>query len=80
MRLGIKTIYTITDTERQYDQWTGRVGRLDSGLIQTEVPDWKERIFYLSGPHGMVHSYESTLKQMGVKPPHIVTDFFPGLV
>jgi ferredoxin-NADP reductase len=35
-------------------------------------------IFYLSGPKGMVESYEHLLPEMGVSPDNIVTDYFPG--
>jgi ferredoxin-NADP reductase len=78
--LGIRTIYTITDTQKQYELWSGHIGRVDGAMIQTEVPDFKERTFYLSGPHGMVTGYVAVLKGMGVTASHIVTDFFPGLV
>jgi glycine betaine catabolism B len=78
--LGIKTVYTITDREKIPVGWAGKVGRIDDKMIMDEVPDFRERIFYLSGPHSMVSAFENTLKNMGIKNEHIKTDFFPGLV
>ena len=66
--LGIKTVYVNTDEK----------GMIDAKMIMEEVPDYKERVFYISGPHGMVISFENTLKNLGVKRGNIVTDFFPG--
>ena len=52
--------------------------RLDSIQIKKEVPDYKERKFYLSGPKGMVDNNKSALTTIGVQPYKIVTDYFPG--
>lgn len=76
--LGIKTVYTLT--EKYPVDWKGRTGRIDAKMIEGEVPDWKERYFYLSGPHGMVAGFEQTLKNMGVGSSQIKIDFFPGFV
>ena len=66
--IGMKTIYANTDTD----------GRIDAALIQREIPDWHERMFYISGPHGMVTAFKKTLHDLGVPRTHIKTDFFPG--
>ena len=63
---GLRTIYTID--------------RIDEEKIKNEVPDYKERMFYISGPHGMVTAFEDTLQKIGVKNSQIKTDFFPGYV
>lgn len=56
------------------------VGRFTPEKIIQAVPDFKERLFYLSGPHGMVTGFEETLAQMGVSKSKIKTDYFPGFV
>jgi ferredoxin-NADP reductase/Na+-translocating ferredoxin:NAD+ oxidoreductase RnfD subunit len=76
--LGIKTVYTLTGQIPA--NWQGKVGRIDTEMIQQEVPDFRERIFYLSGPHAMVVSYEAVLRSMGIPQKQIRKDFFPGLV
>ena len=55
-------------------------GSIDARLIAQEIPDFKERTFYLSGPHGMVDAFKHTLVGMGVSRFKIKSDFFPGLV
>lgn len=77
-KLGIKTIYTLTDTTTIPRLWHGEKGIIDKGMIAKYVPDHQERMFYLSGPHAMVTSFEKTLKAMGVGKRRIKTDFFPG--
>lgn len=78
--MGIKVIYSLTDTETPPEDWSGNLGRIDSNVIVKEVPDYKERLFYLSGPHAMVTSYEITLKDLGVRGGWIKKDYFPGFV
>ena len=54
------------------------VGFITKEMIVREVPDFKERFFYISGPRAMVVVFEKTLKNLGVKRSQIKTDFFPG--
>jgi ferredoxin-NADP reductase len=77
--LGIKTIYTLTDKTRIPAGWGGKVGYIDSKMIRTEVPDYRDYTFYISGPNTMVESTRETLLKMGVLSSQIKTDFFPGL-
>ena len=76
--LGIKTVYTLTDKTTLPQGWLGRVGRIDAQMIQQEVPDFRERVYYLSGPHTMVTGYKKILQEMGISDSRIKTDFFPG--
>ena len=78
-RLGIKTIYTVTDVPCPED-WRGERGFIDEKMIKRAVPDYKERIFYLSGSNSMVVAFEEILQKMGVKKRQIKKDFFPGFV
>jgi ferredoxin-NADP reductase len=77
-KLGIKTIYTLTDEENIPKDWIGNIGRINAQMIQTEVSDYKERHFYLSGPHQMITNCKQLLKEIGVKESKIKTDYFPG--
>lgn len=63
--LGIRTVYV-----------TGK--RMDATLIAREIPDYNERMFYISGPHGMVEAFKGTLRDMGISLFKIKSDFFPG--
>jgi ferredoxin-NADP reductase len=77
-KLGITTIYTLTGTDNLPKNWRGEMGRINADMIIRYVPDYRERIFYLSGPHNMVESYREVLKSMGVPENQIKTDYFPG--
>lgn len=76
-QLGIKTIYTVTDTPYP-DDWRGERGFIDEKMIMRTIPDYKERTFYLSGSQAMVVAFEQILRKMGVKKWQIKKDFFPG--
>jgi ferredoxin-NADP reductase len=79
-KLGIRTVYTLTDKEHISPGWKGNIGRIDARLIASEISDFEERIFYISGPHVMVTAYDEVLRGMGVKKQNIKKDYFPGLV
>jgi ferredoxin-NADP reductase/Na+-translocating ferredoxin:NAD+ oxidoreductase RnfD subunit len=79
-KLGIRTIYTLTDKEKVPANWLGNVGRLSVDIVKKEIPDYISRTFYLSGPFTMVTGCESVLKGLGIPPQQIKKDFFPGLV
>lgn len=75
--LGIKVIYVLTDTKSVSKDWDGKTGRLTLEMLQ-EIPDYKERIYYLSGPDAMVRSYKNLVKSLGVYAKNIITDYFSG--
>lgn len=79
-KLGIKIIYTLTDTTAIPDNWPGYVGRINEQMLQGVMPDYQERTYYVSGPPNMVKVYEQVLKSMEIKRGQIKKDFFPGLV
>ena len=78
--LGVKTFYTLTDAEAVPRSWGGFVGRLDARMLRYAVPDYQERIYYISGPPEMVRACEHILKSLDVSHDQIKKDFFPGLV
>ncbi|HEX7042577.1 MAG TPA: oxidoreductase [Patescibacteria group bacterium] len=79
-KIGIKTIYTLTDKESVPSNWTGEIGRITPEMIKKYVPDFLDRTFYLSGPHNMVEGFEEVLKTMNIAQSRIKKDFFPGFV
>lgn len=76
--MGMKTIYALTDLEKVPKGWSGYKGFITEEIIKKGVPDYKERVFYLSGPHSMVTTFEKVLAKMGVPLTQIKTDYFPG--
>ncbi len=77
-KLGIKTVYAVTDKGQTLDNPNMKSGFIDANLITKEVPDYKERMFYISGPHSMVTMFEKILAEMGIPKKQIKVDFFPG--
>lgn len=76
--LGIKTLYCITDEGEVTSGANMRKGLITAEMIEKEVPDFRKKIFYLSGPRAMVKTFEATLASMGVATKNIKTDYFPG--
>ncbi|MCX6782572.1 MAG: FAD-binding oxidoreductase [Candidatus Levybacteria bacterium] len=68
--IGLKSIVNVSD----------RTGFITGEMVTKEVPDYKERIFYLSGPHRMIDGFKKTLSDLGVLSNQIKTDYFPGYV
>lgn len=73
---GMKTVYALTNEPVPVPGTYS--GFIDGTLIAQEIPDYRERFFYISGPHGMVEAFKTTLRDMGVSRFHIKSDYFPG--
>lgn len=78
MHVGIKTVSTLTDIEFIPKDWTGYKGFINVELLLQEIPDYMERIFYISGPPALVSATEKILAEIGVDNKNIKTDYFPG--
>jgi ferredoxin-NADP reductase len=75
--IGFRAVYTLTDKTTP-PTWTGERGYVDAAMIARTVPDYRERTFFISGPHSMVTAFQKTLHDMGVPRRRIKADFFPG--
>jgi ferredoxin-NADP reductase len=67
-KIGMRTIYMNTQDG----------SRLTADIVKKEIPDYGERMFYISGTHAMANAFQKTLREMGVPRRNIKTDFFPG--
>jgi glycine betaine catabolism B len=76
--IGLKTVYALTEKDRAPADWQGHKGFIDVDLVKKEIPDYDERVFYLSGPRSMVVAFEQMLGSLGIKRSRIKTDYFPG--
>ncbi len=74
--LGMKVVYTLTGEAPA--GWQGERGRIDGEMIRRHIPDYQERLFYISGTHAMVGHVKKVLHDMGVEKKNVKTDFFPG--
>ncbi|OGD36473.1 hypothetical protein A2V94_06085 [Candidatus Atribacteria bacterium RBG_16_35_8] len=51
---------------------------INGEIIKEKVPDLDDRIFYISGPMGMVKIVEEILLKLNIGKSNIVKDYFPG--
>jgi ferredoxin-NADP reductase len=58
--------------------WKGITGRISADMIKKYMPDYLDRVFYISGPTRMVDSMLSILKEMSIPEEQIKKEFFPG--
>ena len=64
-RLGIRIVHTLSATDSVPEDWAGRTGFIDAGLIKEEVPDYFDRTFYVSGPQVMVAAAKNGYRRPG---------------
>jgi glycine betaine catabolism B len=74
--LGLRTVYAVA--EHAHTETNFHKGFIDADLIMREMPDYAERLFYISGPRSMVLKFEQVLSELGISKSRIKTDFFPG--
>jgi ferredoxin-NADP reductase len=74
--LGLRIVYAVAEPE--VPGYAVYEGVVDGALIQSSIPDYKERIFYLSGPRAMVIRFQNSLRELGVRRSRIRVDYFPG--
>jgi len=74
--LGMRTVYAVAEGEVRGSNI--HRGFIDAALIQREIPDFRERTFYVSGPHAMVVRFKSVLRDLGIARSRIKVDYFPG--
>jgi ferredoxin-NADP reductase len=76
--IGLDTLYVVSASGTVMTSPNTIVGRINADVIQQTIPDYQERVFYVSGTHSMVEAARETLRQLGVNRSNIKTDFFPG--
>jgi len=78
-RPNFRAIFTLTSPGAGARAWTGRVGRIDDKMIKEEIPDYKERVFYICGPPKMVEGMADILKsKIGLPGDKIKIENFAG--
>lgn len=74
-KLGIRTVHAVERGAKRGEY----PGLIDERLVREAIPDFRERIFYISGPQPMVKSLRQMLRGLGLHRSRIKVDFFPGL-
>ena len=71
-------MYTITDKKAVPKDGPGKTGIDRADMIQRTCPDYKHRIFYISGTYSMVTDMTKCCAGLGIADGQVKTDFFPG--
>lgn len=73
---GFKVVHILSQPEAA---WEGRKGHISTGLVTGEIPDYKERQFYICGPPLMVSGMKCILKDdLGLPEDRITYENFAG--
>ncbi|MBN1931277.1 MAG: hypothetical protein JW786_06675 [Desulfobacterales bacterium] len=72
---NLKVVHTLT---RAGDDWKGSRERISANLITTQIPDYKERMFYLCGPPRMMEAIEPLMKELGIPEERFKKEIFSG--
>jgi ferredoxin-NADP reductase/Na+-translocating ferredoxin:NAD+ oxidoreductase RnfD subunit len=76
-KMGLKVVYVLTGRKLTIPNWA-KAGPITAKMIKTEIPDYQQRLFYISGPSAMVETTIDILKALDIKNSRIKTDLFPG--
>jgi ferredoxin-NADP reductase/Na+-translocating ferredoxin:NAD+ oxidoreductase RnfD subunit len=76
--IGLRTVYVVTDNNASVSHEHTRLGRINAELIKKEIPDFRQRIFYISGTQTMVTAMQKLLAGLGVPDGQIKYDYFSG--
>jgi len=77
-KIGLQMHCILNDENDAPKEFKGKFGHLTFEILKKVVPDYKERVFYISGSNVMVDRNKETLKEAGVKKSNIRTDYFSG--
>jgi len=73
---NLKVVNTITSPSAK---WNGPVGRIDGEMLRREMPDYSNRVAYVSGPSRMVNDITDMLrKELKMPKDQIKKEYFPG--
>ena len=72
---NLKVVHTISKPSKG---WKGYTGYINRDMVKKEIPDYKERTFYICGPPKMVEAMENLLKELMVPQNQIKKENFYG--
>jgi ferredoxin-NADP reductase len=58
--------------------WKGATGIITAEMIQKELPDYKDNVFYSCGPPGMVTAMEKLIDSIGLPKAQLKLEYFTG--
>lgn len=58
---NLTVIHTLTSPDIDKSVWKGKTGYINSAMVKEEIPDYRDRVFYISGPPKMVNDLKTML-------------------
>jgi ferredoxin-NADP reductase len=58
--------------------WKGATGVINVEMVKTEVPEYKETVFYTCGPPAMVEAMEKLIENLGLPMEQLNREYFTG--
>ncbi len=75
---SLSLTYLVTD-QKPPAGWKGRTGKINADIIRKEIPDYRERPFYICGPPGMVKAMAGMLTDnLDLPADQVITENFGG--
>lgn len=74
---NLKVIHTVT-SECDTGQMPCLKGYINEAMIKNNIPDYRQRRFYLCGPPGMVEFLAKILQGLNISSENIITENFTG--
>lgn len=76
---NFKIVFSLDTVEACPAGWKGKCGFINAAMIQEELPDYRDRVFYVCGPPAMVTSLVSILEnQLNIPSEKIKKENFTG--
>jgi len=72
---NLKVVFILNEAS---NAWKGATGVIDAELVKKEVPDYKERVFYVCGPPPMVQAIEKLIRDLGLPQTQLRLEAFIG--
>ena len=73
---GLRVTHVLCEKDMEF---SCVVGRINSQVIEKEIPDFQDRFFFLCGPPSMVEGMKSTLiNELSLPAERIITENFQG--
>jgi ferredoxin-NADP reductase len=72
---NFKVIFVLSQAS---PSWKGATGHITAEMVQNELPDFKDTMFYACGPPPMVQAMQTLVESLGLPKEQLKLEFFTG--
>ncbi len=72
---NLKVVFTVS---KPNSEWKGYVGRITTEMIEKEVPDYRERVFFACGPPAMMTAMREITQRLQITSGRFKVELFTG--